>query len=87
MTEWTIGLLTNHVWSFAGDENSSDINSTFLQPFISYITKTKTTFTLNSESTYDWESRSWSAPINILVSQLLKVNNQCIRLEWVLVTG
>jgi hypothetical protein len=30
---WTYGALFNHIWSFAGDSNRNDINSTFLQPF------------------------------------------------------
>jgi len=65
--------LANHIWSFAGDDDRTDVDATFLQPFISYITKTKTTFTLNTESTYDWEAEEWSVPINATVSQLLKV--------------
>ena len=76
---WTYGLLTNHIWSVAGDENRSDISSTFLQPFVSYITKTKTTFTLNTESTYDWENNDWTVPLNAQVSQLLKIGPQIIQ--------
>ncbi len=52
------------------------MNATFLQPFLSYITKTKTTFSLNTESTYDWEAEEWSVPINFTVNQLLKVGSQ-----------
>lgn len=70
---WTVGMLANHVWSFAGDDERNDVDATFLQPFIAYITKTKTTFSLNSESTYDWEAEEWSVPVNVIVSQLLKV--------------
>ena len=33
-----------------------DIDATFLQPFLSYTTTDAWTFTLNTESTYDWES-------------------------------
>ncbi|EAV44572.1 hypothetical protein SIAM614_06828 [Roseibium aggregatum IAM 12614] len=54
---WTYGALANHVWSYAGDGNRSDVNSTFLQPFLSYTTKDAWTFTLNSETTYDWTSK------------------------------
>ncbi|MEQ1767545.1 MAG: hypothetical protein ABL859_08980, partial [Methylotenera sp.] len=50
----TYGLLANHLWSYAGEGNRQDVNATFIQPFLSYITATKTTFTLNTESTYDW---------------------------------
>jgi hypothetical protein len=35
---WTFGVLANHIWSFAGDDARSDVNATFLQPFISYTT-------------------------------------------------
>jgi hypothetical protein len=35
---WTYGALTNHIWSFAGDDRRADVNATFLQPFLSYTT-------------------------------------------------
>ncbi|MEW6440288.1 MAG: transporter [bacterium] len=70
---WTTGLLANHVWSFAGTDSRPDVNATFLQPILSYTTKTHTTLGLNTESTYDWENSRWTVPVNMLVSQLLKV--------------
>ena len=33
---WTVGLLANHIWSYAGDSDRQDISSTFLQPFAAY---------------------------------------------------
>jgi hypothetical protein len=78
---WTIGGLANHIWSVAGDNDRADINATFLQPFVSYITKTKTTFGINTESTYDWENKEWSVPINATVSQLLKIGPQIIQIQ------
>jgi len=68
---WTYGVLFNHVWSFAGQESRDSISSTFMQPFLSYITKTKTTLGINTESTYDWKNEQWSVPLNLTVSQLL----------------
>jgi hypothetical protein len=53
---WTYGALANHIWSFAGDDDRQDVNSTFLQPFISYTTPKAWTFALNTESTYNWEA-------------------------------
>ncbi|NSL54921.1 transporter [Uliginosibacterium aquaticum] len=70
---WTYGGLTNHIWSFAGKESRSEVNATFLQPFVSYITPTKTTFSFFTESTYDWTSNRWSVPIHAVVSQLVKI--------------
>lgn len=73
---WTYGALANHIESFAGENNRAYVSGTLLQPFVSYITKTKTTFGLNLESTYDWRSNQWSVPINFTVSQLMKVGKQ-----------
>lgn len=63
---WTVGGLANHIWSFG----SSKINSTFLQPFVAYSEK-GWTYTLNSESTYNWNSGEWSIPINLMVAKLI----------------
>ena len=76
---WTYGLLANHVWSFAGDADRADISTTFLQPFLSYVTKTKTTLGVNSESTYNWEKEQWGVPVNASVSQLLKAGSQILQ--------
>jgi len=76
---WTYGALVNHIESFAGEDHRADISASFVQPFVSYITKTKTTIGLNTESTYDWESEQWSVPINLTVNQLLKVGPQIIQ--------
>jgi len=73
---WTYGGLGNHVWSFAGNDRRNDISATFIQPFLSYTTKTFTTFGINTESTYGWEARQWTVPINLSISQLMKFGNQ-----------
>jgi hypothetical protein len=70
---WTYGVLANHLWSFAGSSHRTHVSSTFLQPFVAYTTKTYTTFTLNTESTYDWAAGQWTVPLNPQVSQLLKI--------------
>jgi hypothetical protein len=64
---WTYGGLANHIESFAGESERADISATFLQPFVSYITPSKTTYAVNVESTYDWENRNWSIPLNVWV--------------------
>jgi hypothetical protein len=69
----TLGLLSNHLWSFAGDDDRDDISATFIQPFCSYTTKTYTIFGVNTESTYDWENSQWTVPVNLSVTQMLKI--------------
>lgn len=76
---WTYGLLANHIWSYAGWRDQ-EVSATFLQPFVTYTTKTFTTFGINTESTYDWKSRQWTVPLNVTVAQLFKVGKQPLQL-------
>jgi hypothetical protein len=77
---FTYGILANQIWSFAGwsDEN---ISATFLQPFLTYTTKKHTSFTVNTESTYDWNHSRWTVPLNFGIQQLLKIGKQPIAFE------
>jgi len=77
---WTTGLLGNHIWSFAGDSDRRDVSTTFLQPFLSYTTPTAWTYTLQSESTYDWEGSDWQVPIRGVVSKVNRIGGQLVSL-------
>ena len=77
---WTYGMLANHVWSVAGKDRRQDISSTFLQPFLAYLTKDKYTITINTESTYDWKGKQWSVPLNASVSKILRFGDQPVSL-------
>jgi hypothetical protein len=78
---FTYGILANHVWSFAGNDKRQDVNSTFMQPFVSYTTGTHTTFQLNTESSYDWENSRWTVPINVGIAQLVKIGPLPLQLQ------
>jgi hypothetical protein len=77
---WTYGMLANHIWSFGGSGRRSDVDATFLQPFLSYTTPSAWTFTLNSEGTYDWEADDWAVPLNAFVSKLVAIGSQRVQL-------
>ena len=79
---WTYGALANHLWSFAGEEARADVKATFLQPFLSFTTKQQTTFALNTETTYDWENSQWTVPLNLSVSQLVKLGGSLPSSPW-----
>ena len=72
---WTIGMLANQIWSITGDEED-EINASYLQPFLSYTTKDAWTFTLNTESTYNWIEDEWSVPVNFVVSKLVRIDGK-----------
>ena len=69
---WTYGILWNQIWSFSGNTERSDVNQMFVQPFVAYNTKSLWTFTLQSETTANWEADEdrWTVPINVLVAKL-----------------
>ena len=70
---WTMGILANHTWSYAGNDKRRDISATYLQPFFAHTSKKGFTVSFSSESTYDWEGRQWTVPLICGVSQVLPV--------------
>lgn len=75
---WTIGTLANHLWAMEKKENAQGINSTFFQPFINYTTPTSVTYSLNTESTYDWNTDDYTIPVNLTVTKIIKIDKQLI---------
>ncbi len=76
---WTYGALANHVWSFAGLEGRSDVNQTFLQPFLAYGTQRGVTFTVNTESTANWEAadgEEWTVPIHLQITKVVRLGRK-----------
>lgn len=78
---WTYGLLANHVWSFAGDDDRGDISSTFLQPFLSRTWENGFTVGANTEAIYDWEIDEWTVPVQLQASQLIVAGRQPLSLQ------
>lgn len=78
---WTYGLLTNHIWSFAGNRDRKDVSSTFVQPFVSHTTPSAWTFGMDTESSYDWKDKEWAVPVNFTVSKLVKIGTQPVSFQ------
>jgi hypothetical protein len=75
----TIGLLANHLWSVLGDDTRADVNQTFIQPFLSYTTKTAWTFSLNTETSINWKAKTSdqvTAPVNFTITKLVRIGSQ-----------
>jgi hypothetical protein len=75
---WTYGALANHIWGIDPDAGDDALSATFVQPFLSFTTKDAWTFALNTESTYDWNTESWTVPVNLTVSKLVMLGSQPI---------
>lgn len=76
--QWTVGMLANHIWSFAGESDRDDVNATFMQPFLSYTTPTAWTYSLQSETTYDWEGKEWQVPLRVSASKVTRIGGQLV---------
>jgi hypothetical protein len=78
---WTVGILANHIWSYAGDSDRQDISNTFLQPFAAYTWPSAWTVSVQSESTYNWKTEKWSVPVNVAVSKLVRLGKLPVSLQ------
>ncbi|SDU30184.1 transporter [Stappia sp. ES.058] len=78
----TLGALVNQQWGVAKTRsNQPDLNNTLLQPFLAYTTDTAWTYSLNTESSYNWTSSEWAVPINLSVSKLVSLGSQKAQIE------
>lgn len=78
---WTYGALVNHVWGVNNPDDRAPVNSTFIQPFLVYTTPNAVSFSLNTESGYDWNAEQWTVPINLSVSKLTSIGNQKLQFQ------
>src|SRR5215211_33861 len=73
---WTVGALWNHIWRVAGGSKRPRVNNDFIQPFLAYSTKDGWTYSLNTETTYDWTANHWNIPIHGLISKVVRFGKQ-----------
>ncbi len=73
--KWTIGALGNHIWSVGGDKDRGDVSQTSVQPFFSRQLPQGWSFSITSESSYNWEATSgnaWTIPLGGTVSKVVR---------------
>jgi hypothetical protein len=78
--QWTVGVMANHLWDLESTP-TTPTNATFIQPFMAYSTESAWTFSLQSETTYDWEAESWSIPVNASVSKLAIIGGKPVNFQ------
>jgi hypothetical protein len=76
--KWVVGGVINNVWSFAGDENRSDVNFMTLQPFINYNFP-DFYLTFSPIITANWEAESgnqWTVPLGMGIGKVVKLGGK-----------
>lgn len=69
------GLLTFQSWSVGGSPQYGTANNFYAQPFINYVTSTAWTYSLNTQSNYNYDARRMSNPMNFTISKLERIGN------------
>jgi hypothetical protein len=72
---WVYGLLTFQSWSVGGSPIYGTANNLYAQPFINFVTSTAWTYSLNTQSNYNYDARRMSNPMNFTISKLEKIGN------------
>ena len=70
--QWSALALVGQTSSFAGDPSRDRVNTTYLQPSLSYTTAKDTTFGIDTQSSYDWNAGLWMVPLEVSASQLAR---------------
>jgi hypothetical protein len=80
---WVFGLRITKVWSVAGPIpiGNKPLNFLYAEPMLSYTTDGGWTFSVNTESVYDWNDRSVLIPVNFLIDKLVTINNVPVTFE------
>ena len=76
---WTYGIRANHLWSVTGNNDREEVSTSLLQPMLSYTTNSAVSFSLKSETKYNWAAKNWIVPINLLISRVLKIKGKRIK--------
>lgn len=73
---FTVGALVNHIISVAGNEDTSDVSTSFLQPFIARNFSGGYALALNTELSQNWEADSTFGTINVIGSKVFAIGKQ-----------
>lgn len=80
----TTGFLALNLWSFAGKDDRSDVNSMTLQPFLNYNLSKGWYLTTAPLITADWEADSdnrWTVPIGGGVGRVFEIGHQPVNVQ------
>lgn len=68
--QYTFGILAHYLWSFAGEEDRSDISLASIQPFYNYRFGDGRAVNLMFESVYNCEQEEWTHPAILSYSHI-----------------
>jgi hypothetical protein len=76
---WTYGALINQLWSVAGNDERTDVNQMFIQPFLAYNWESGAGANAIFEITENWEANTTQAFFIPSVSAVTKLGKQIVQ--------
>lgn len=78
--KWLVGTLANQIWSFAGNEERSEVSQFLVQPFINYSLTNTWTVSFAPTITANWNAVDrddvWTVPLGLTVSKLVQLGGK-----------
>jgi hypothetical protein len=79
--KWTIGGLFNQIWSTSGANDRTDVNQTYLQPFVNYNLGGGLAVGASIEASGNWNADdTWTAPLLFSVSKVTLLGKRPVSL-------
>jgi hypothetical protein len=85
LEKWVLGAIVENVWSFAGADDESSVNTFTFQPTINYKLNKGWYLTSAPLITANWKaekSNRWSVPLGGGVGKLFRFNKQAIAIDF-----
>lgn len=78
---WTLGALSNQIWSTSGANDRAAVNQFFLQPFLNYNLGQGLAFGVSMEANANWKAKEvWTAPLLFQVSKVTLLGKRPVNL-------
>ncbi|HYB90966.1 MAG TPA: hypothetical protein VEC38_07970 [Candidatus Binataceae bacterium] len=81
---WFAGVLANHLMSFAGDRKRGSVNSTYIEPEVSYNLESGWYAQIDPQISCDWTadaSDAWVVPIGADIGKAFNIGSQSVSLQ------
>ena len=82
---WTLGFLTNNLWSVGGTEDRADVNQLLFQYFVNFNFGKGWTVGTAPSITADWEApagETWTIPVGATVSKITRIGSRPVSLGF-----
>jgi hypothetical protein len=82
---WVYGMLANHLWSYAGNDDRRKVNVTTMQPFLNYNLAKGWYLTSSPIITANWaaidDDDTWTVPVGGGIGKIFRIGRQPVNAQ------